>query len=69
MQTEALKVTGMTCGGCAGKVTRALKAVAGAIEISHRGRGLQCGCRQTRAGPPGQGLLLRLTPDAASGAQ
>ncbi len=29
MQTEALKVTGMTCGGCAGKVTRALKAVAG----------------------------------------
>ena len=29
MQTELLKVTGMTCGGCISKVTRALEAVAG----------------------------------------
>ena len=29
MQTELLKVTGMTCGGCTSKVTNALKAIAG----------------------------------------
>jgi len=29
MQTQQLKVTGMTCGGCVGKVTRALNEVAG----------------------------------------
>ena len=29
MQTELLKITGMTCGGCVSSVTKALKAVAG----------------------------------------
>ena len=29
MQTALLKVTGMTCGGCTGTVTRAMRAVAG----------------------------------------
>lgn len=29
MQTELLKVTGMTCGGCSSKVTKALQAVSG----------------------------------------
>lgn len=29
MQTEIVKVTGMTCGGCTSKVTNALKAIAG----------------------------------------
>lgn len=29
MQTETMNVTGMTCGGCVGKVTRALNAVPG----------------------------------------
>jgi copper chaperone len=29
LQTERFKVTGMTCGGCTSKVTRALKAIAG----------------------------------------
>lgn len=29
MKTETLKVAGMTCGGCVGNVTQALKAVAG----------------------------------------
>ncbi len=33
MQTEHLAVTGMTCGGCAGAVTRALRAVAGVIDV------------------------------------
>jgi copper chaperone len=28
-----LKVTGMTCGGCASSVTRAIKAVAPAVEV------------------------------------
>ena len=27
MQTELLNVTGMTCGGCTSKVTRALKGI------------------------------------------
>ena len=34
MQTELLKVTGMTCGGCTGSVTKALKAVAGVSDVS-----------------------------------
>jgi copper chaperone CopZ len=29
MQTEIVKVTGMTCGGCISKVTNALKAITG----------------------------------------
>ena len=34
MQTEQIAVTGMTCGGCTGKVTRALKAVTGVSEVN-----------------------------------
>jgi copper chaperone len=36
MQTELLKVTGMTCGGCTSNVTKALKAINGLgdIEVS-----------------------------------
>lgn len=34
MQTERLKVTGMTCGGCTSSVTKALKAVAGVGDVS-----------------------------------
>jgi copper chaperone CopZ len=34
MQTELLKVTGMTCGGCASNVTQALKAVAGVSDVN-----------------------------------
>ena len=36
MQTELLKVTGMTCGGCTGTVTRALQAITGvgAVNVS-----------------------------------
>ena len=33
MQTEHLNVTGMTCGGCTSKVSRALKAVAGVGDV------------------------------------
>ncbi len=33
MQTELLKVTGMTCGGCTSNVTRALKAIAGVRDV------------------------------------
>ena len=33
MQTELLKVTGMTCGGCTSSVTKALKAIAGVGEV------------------------------------
>ncbi|MDP2102272.1 MAG: heavy-metal-associated domain-containing protein [Methylotenera sp.] len=33
MQTEQLKVTGMTCGGCSNKVTNALKAVNGVEDV------------------------------------
>jgi len=29
MQTQQMNVTGMTCGGCVGKVTRALNEVTG----------------------------------------
>ena len=34
MQTELLNVTGMTCGGCTGSVTKALKAVSGVDDVS-----------------------------------
>ncbi len=36
MQTEILKVTGMSCGGCTSNVTNALKAVSGVsgVEVS-----------------------------------
>ncbi len=34
MQTELLNVTGMTCGGCTGSVTNALKTVAGVAEVN-----------------------------------
>ena len=33
MQTEQLKVTGMTCGGCVTKVTHALKALQGVSDV------------------------------------
>lgn len=38
MQTNVLKISGMTCGGCIGKVAHALEAVAGVgnVEISLR---------------------------------
>lgn len=34
MQTADLTVTGMTCGGCVSKVTKALKGVIGVTEAS-----------------------------------
>ena len=34
MQTELLKVTGMTCGGCTSNVTHALKAIPGVGEVN-----------------------------------
>lgn len=34
MQTEHLKISGMTCGGCVTNVTNALKAVVGVVEVS-----------------------------------
>ena len=34
MQTELLSVTGMTCGGCVTKVTRALKATDGVGDVN-----------------------------------
>ena len=34
MLTEQLTVTGMTCGGCAGVVTKALKAVNGVNDVT-----------------------------------
>jgi len=33
MQTELLKVTGMTCGGCTSNVTHALKAIPGVSDV------------------------------------
>ena len=33
MQTEQIHVTGMTCGGCTTKVTRALKAIPGVGDV------------------------------------
>jgi copper chaperone len=40
MQTETMNVTGMTCGGCVGKVTQALTAVPGVghVDVSLPGR-------------------------------
>ena len=34
MQTELLKVTGMTCGGCISNVTKALKAMTGVGDVN-----------------------------------
>ena len=34
MQTELLKVRGMTCGGCTSKVTNALKAISGVSSVN-----------------------------------
>ncbi len=34
MLTEQIKITGMTCGGCTGKVEHTLKAVDGVIDVS-----------------------------------
>ena len=34
MQTEHLKVTGMTCGACISNVTSALKAIAGVGDVN-----------------------------------
>ena len=34
MQTEHLKVTGMTCGGCTSNVTNALNAVKGVDDVT-----------------------------------
>jgi copper chaperone CopZ len=34
MQTEVLKVTGMTCGGCTGTVMHALQAVTGVGDVN-----------------------------------
>jgi copper chaperone len=33
MQTGQIQVTGMTCGGCASNVTRALKAIPGVSDV------------------------------------
>ena len=33
MQTEIVKVTGMTCGDCTSKVTQALKMVSGVSDV------------------------------------
>ena len=33
MQTQSLKVTGMTCGGCTSNVTHALKAITGVGDV------------------------------------
>jgi copper chaperone len=33
MQTELLKVTGMTCGGCTNSVSRALQAIDGVGDV------------------------------------
>lgn len=33
MQTELLKVSGMTCGGCTSKITNALKAIPGVEDV------------------------------------
>lgn len=33
MQTETLKVTGMTCGGCTSSVTKALKSITGVGDV------------------------------------
>jgi copper chaperone len=33
MQTEQLKITGMTCGGCTSKLTHVLEAVSGVRDV------------------------------------
>jgi copper chaperone CopZ len=33
MQTEHLKITGMTCGGCTGNVTHALESISGVKDV------------------------------------
>ena len=33
MQTEQIKVSGMTCGGCSSSVTKALKAINGVDDV------------------------------------
>jgi copper chaperone len=33
MQTELMKITGMTCGGCTSNVTHALEAIAGVENV------------------------------------
>ncbi len=40
MQTETMNVTGMTCGGCVSKVTKALMAVPGVghVDVSLPGK-------------------------------
>ena len=40
MQTETMTVTGMTCGGCVSKVTKALSAVPGVghVDVSLPGK-------------------------------
>ena len=34
MQTELLQITGMTCGGCAAKVTHALEEIPGVSSVA-----------------------------------
>jgi len=34
MQTEQLKVTGMTCGGCSNAVAKALKSITGVGDVN-----------------------------------
>ncbi len=34
MQTEHIKVSGMTCGGCTSTVSRALNAIAGVSDVN-----------------------------------
>ncbi|MGK2942275.1 MAG: heavy-metal-associated domain-containing protein [Immundisolibacter sp.] len=40
MQTETMNITGMTCGGCVGKVTQAIQAVPGVghVDVSLPGK-------------------------------
>ena len=53
MQTEHLSVSGMSCGGCTNKVTRALKAVAGVGDEKCRLRRVKPQC-STTSEPPRQ---------------
>lgn len=34
MQTEIIKITGMTCGGCTSVVTKTLKAIKGVSDVN-----------------------------------
>jgi copper chaperone len=40
MRTETMNITGMSCGGCVGKVTQAMQAVPGAgrVDVSLPGK-------------------------------